>query len=76
MGAQDPFKFSRWFFPAGMIFIFLGFGFFLHACDNVRATKEREIMTMIKTNSIPSNGIPPIDGSAPLNTETATFSLG
>ncbi len=76
MDAQDPFKFSRWFFPAGMISIFLGFGLFLHACDNMKTTKEREIMAMTKTNSMPSVGIPPIDGSAPLKTETATFALG
>jgi hypothetical protein len=59
-----------------MIFIFLGFGLFLHACDNVKATKERETMAMTKTNSMPSIGIPPIDASAPSKTETATFALG
>ena len=76
MDAQDPSKFGRWFFLAGLISIFLGFGLFLHACDNMKATKEREIMAMTKTNSIPSIGIPPIDASAPLKTETATFALG
>ncbi len=76
MDAQDPFKFSRWFFLTGMISIFLGLGLFLHACDNMKATKEREIMAMTKTNSMQSIEIPPIDASAPLKTETATFALG
>ena len=76
MDAQGTFKFSRWFFLAGLISIFLGFGLFLHGCDSMKATKEREIMAMTKTNSIPSIGIPPIDASAPSKTETATFALG
>jgi hypothetical protein len=76
MDTQDPFKFSRWFFPAGTISIFFGFGLFLHVCDNMKATKEREIMAMTKTHSTPSIGIPPIDASAPSKTETATFALG
>ena len=76
MDAQDTFKFSRLFFLAGIISIFLGFGLFLPACDNMKATKEREIMAMTKTNSMPSIGIPSIDASAPSKTEAATFALG
>jgi len=74
--AQDPSKFSRRFFLTGMISIFLGFGLFLYACDNMKTTKEREIIAMTKTNSMQSIEIPPIDTSAPSKTETATFALG
>ena len=76
MGAQDPFNFSKWILITGEISTVIGFGIFLHACNNMKATKEREIMATTKTNSMPSIGIPPIDASAPLKTETATFALG
>jgi hypothetical protein len=42
----------------------------------MEATKEREIMAVTKTNSMPNVAMPPIDCSAPLKTETATFGLG
>ena len=76
MGAQDPFNYSKWIFITGAISIVAGFGIFLHACNNMEATKEREIMAVTKTNSRPNVAMPPIDGSAPLKTETATFGLG
>jgi hypothetical protein len=76
MCAQDSFSFSRWIFLTGAMSVVIGFGIFLHACDNLEATKEREIMSVTKTNSMPNVGVPPIDRSAPLKTETATFGLG
>ncbi len=76
MGAQDSFNFSRWIFLTGAMSIVIGFGILLHACDHMGATKEREIMAVTKTNSMPNVGMPPIDRSAPLKTETATFGLG
>ena len=47
MDAQDPFNFSRWIFITGAMSIVIGFGIFLHACDNMEATKERIIRTSI-----------------------------
>jgi hypothetical protein len=76
MGAQDLFKFRKWVLLSGAISIFIGFGLFLHGCDKMEATKEREIMAVTKTNSMPNLAMPPIDLSAPLKTETATFALG
>jgi hypothetical protein len=76
MGAQDPFKLRKWIFLTGAISILIGLGLSLHACDHVGATKEREIMEMTQTNSTLNHAIPPIDVSAPLKTETATFALG
>ncbi len=76
MNAQDPFNFSRWIFLTGAMSIVIGFGIFLHACDNMEATKEREIMAVTKTNAMPNAATPLIDRSAPLKTETATFALG
>jgi len=40
------------------------------------STKERKTMTLTKTNPVPNATIPPIDASAPTETETATFALG
>jgi hypothetical protein len=76
MGGQDPFNFSKWILITGAISIVIGFWIFHHGCNNMEATKERKIMAMTKTNSMPSIGIPPIDDSAPLKSETATFALG
>jgi hypothetical protein len=76
MDAQDPFTFSRWIFLTGAMSIVIGFGIFLHACDSMEATKEREIMAVTKMNAVPNVAVPPIDRSAPLKTETATFGLG
>ena len=76
MGAQDPFNFRKWIFLTGVIAVFIGFGLFLHACENRGATKEREIMAVTQTNLMPNVAVPPIDRSAPLRTETATFALG
>jgi hypothetical protein len=67
---------SKWISITEAISIVIGFGIFLHACNNMETTKEREIMAMTKTNSMPGIGIPPISASAPLKTETATFALG
>ncbi len=76
MGAQDPFNFRKWTFLAGAIAIFIGFGLFLHACENRGAKKERKIVEVTQTNSMPNVAIPSIDRSAPLKTATATFALG
>ncbi len=76
MNAQDPFNFSRWIFLTGAMSIVIGFGIFLHACDNMEATKEREIMTVTKMNAVLNVATPLIDRSAPLKAETATFALG
>ena len=76
MGAQDPFRFSKWILITGVVSIVIGFGVFLHACDNTEATKEREIMAVTMTSSMPNVAKPPIDHSAALKTETATFGLG
>jgi hypothetical protein len=54
----------------------LGCFLFLEACDSINGAKERGTMAMSKVNSIPKPTIPPIDGSAPAKTETATFALG
>jgi peptide-methionine (S)-S-oxide reductase len=59
-----------------MISIFMGFGLILHACDKGEPTKEREVMATTKTNTMPNVAVPPIEASAPLETETATFALG
>jgi hypothetical protein len=76
MGGQELFKSRKWIFLAETILILIGLGLSLHACDHVGATKEREIMEMTKANSTLNHAIPPIDVSAPLRTETATFALG
>ena len=76
MGAQDPLNVSKWTLITGAISVIIGFGIFLHACNNMEATKEREIMAVTKTNSMSNVAMPPIDRSAPLKTETATFGLG
>ena len=76
MGAQGPFNFRRWFFLTGAIAFFIGFGLFLHACENRGEKKERQIMEVTQTNSMPNIMVPPIDRSAPLKIETATFALG
>ena len=39
------------------------------------ATKERKMMTLTEASSVKA-AIPPIDGSVPTKTETATFALG
>ena len=46
---------GKWVFPTGVISILIGFSLFLHACDNMEATKEREIMAVTKTNSMPNH---------------------
>ncbi len=76
MGVQDPFKFSKRVLITGAISIVIGFGISLHACNNMEATKEREIMTVTMTNSMPNVAMPPIDRSVALKTETATFGMG
>jgi hypothetical protein len=76
MGAQGPFKFNKRVLITGAISIVIGFGIFLHACNNMEATKEREIMIVTMMNSMPNVSMPLIDRSAALKTETATFGLG
>lgn len=43
---------------------------------NCPLPKEIEPMDLPETGAIPNATIPPIDASAPTQTETATFSLG
>jgi hypothetical protein len=76
MGAQNLFNFRKWIFMAGAISIFVGMVFFYYGFDHVGATKEREFMETTMTDSMLKVTIPPIDRSAPLRTETATFALG
>lgn len=76
MGVQDPSDFRKWIFLTGAIAIFIGSGLLLHAGEERGAKKERQIMEVTQTNSIPSIVVPPIDRSAPLKIETATFALG
>jgi hypothetical protein len=76
MGTQDPSRFKRWIFLTEAMSILLGFGIFLHACDRVETKKERQAMEVAQTNSMGDVAVPPIDRSAPLKTETATFALG
>ncbi len=76
MGAQDPFKFSKRVLITVAISIIIGFGISHHACNNMEATKEREIMAVTMTNSMPNVAMPPIDRFAVFKTETATFGLG
>ena len=67
---------SRLAFITEIIVVLLGLILFLHACDTVEVAKERENMSMTKTNSVHSMARPPIDALAPARTETATFALG
>ena len=76
MDAQSPFDISRWLFLTGMMTIFLGVSLFLQGCDRMEAKEEGELVAMKETKSMPNAAIPPIDRSAPLKTETATFALG
>jgi hypothetical protein len=76
MDAQDPSNLKKRILLTGVVAIFVGFGFFLHACENRGAKKERQVMEVTQTNAMPDVAIPSIDRSAPLKTETATFALG
>jgi hypothetical protein len=76
MVTSHPFNFNKWVFLIGTISLFLGFGFSIQGCDKMKTTEERKIAVMIKTNPMPTVVIPPIDSSASLKTETATFALG
>lgn len=76
MCIQIPFNIRKWIHPIGAIAIFTGLGLILQACGKMEATKEREIMVVTKTNSMPNLVMPTIDRSTPAKTETATFALG
>ena len=76
MEAKYPLQFGKGIFISGVISVIIGFGILLQACNKMETTKEREIMEAARTNSIPNVAIPPIDRSAPVKTETATFALG
>ena len=67
---------SRLVLITEIIVVLLGLLLFLQACDTVEVAKERENMSMTKTNSVASMVRPPIDVLAPAKTETATFALG
>ncbi len=53
-----------------------GFGIFLYACEKMMPANERHIMEATEKTAVTNIAIPPIDRSAPLKTETATFALG
>jgi len=61
---------------AGILVIPLGAVLFIQACDRIEATKEGEKMSLARTSSVPSVVRPPIDASAPVTMERATFALG
>jgi hypothetical protein len=69
-------NFSKRSILTEIVFICLGLIPFLQACKMVEATKERENMSMTETNPVRYMAKPPIDASAPVRTETATFALG
>ena len=56
--------------------VLLGFVIYLQACDALKTAKETKNMPMPKKISVEQPAKPPVDMSAPLNTETATFALG
>jgi hypothetical protein len=56
--------------------LFLGLTIYLQACDASKAAKEDKKMLASEEISIFQNEKPPIDVSAPDQTETATFALG
>ena len=76
MDAQEPSNLRKRIILHGVVAIFVGFGLFLHACENRGAEKERQTMEVTQTNLMRDAAIPPIDRSAPLKTETVTFALG
>jgi hypothetical protein len=76
MDAQSPFDISRWLFLTGAITFLLGVALLADGCDRVEPKKEGGLVSIQETKSTPDPGIPPIDRSAPLKTETATFALG
>jgi hypothetical protein len=55
----------------GACFVGLGLGAIYLGSRN-----ERKTMTLTPTSSVHKVAIPPIDASAPTQTETATFALG
>ena len=59
-----------------ILFVVLGLGLFIQACDRVDAKKEMENMSLTKNDSVHPMARPPIDVSVPEKTETATFALG
>lgn len=69
-------NFRKHFICKVMIIFFLGLVPFIHACENPESMKERELMGMTMTNLTPDATKPPIDASAPVETEMATFAMG
>ena len=67
---------GRRVFLIQMLVALAGLALALQACGPVEAAKERENGAMKKTHSASSVVRPPIDASAPVKTETATFALG
>ena len=76
MVASNPSRFWKGIFTFGVISVVTGLVISLQAPDPTKATKERETMERTGGNSTPNAAIPPIDRSAPVKTETATFALG
>ncbi len=76
MKVKYPPQFGKAILITGVISVIIGLGILLQACNKMETTKEREIMEVTRTNSIPNVAIPPIDRFAPVKTETATFALG
>ena len=56
--------------------VFLGFVIYLQACDTLKTAKETKNMPMPEKISVEQPAKLPLDVSAPLKTETATFALG
>ena len=76
MDIQYPFGFNKWASLAGTIQFLLAIGFLLQACDSAKTMQEGRVTVMTKPDSLLNIAIPPIDSSAPVKTETATFSPG
>jgi len=76
MDIQNLFGSKKWVFLAGTMQFLLAICFSLQACDGAKTMQEGRITVMTKTNSLPNIQVPSIDSSAPVKTETATFSLG
>jgi len=76
MAIHYSFDFSKYALLTGTMSLFLVVSLFLQGCHKMKTAKERKIAVMTEADSMPTVAIPPIDSSAPLKTETATFALG
>lgn len=74
--AEEHPSHAGWVALLGLIFLLTGCLFFLQACNTAEAKKEKNNMAMAEMQTTLLLEKPPIDLSAPAETETATFSLG